>query len=185
MHTIEYATFRYGTFEVENGLNSEIIGFLALIHDVVISLSTLKRWVSRLGLKRAQRANKSPLEDNVSAILFEMDRSVGSFVGDREMTRRLRIKHHLLVIRDTVMRSLRIIDPKGVRLRKRRRLKRHKYNTPGPNFLWHIDGWDKLKPYGFFVHAGIDGFSRRLLWLEVSTTNKNANVILDYFLTTV
>ena len=76
------------------------------------------------------------------------------------------------------MRSLRIIHPEGVHLRKRR-LKRRKYNTPGPNFLWHIDGWDELKLYGFCVYAGIDGFSRRLLWLEVSTTNKNANVIMD------
>lgn len=165
--------------------NSEIIGFLAMIHGVVIGLSTLKRWLRRLRLKRAQRANESPLEDIVSAILLEMDGSVGSFVGYREMTRRLRIKHHLLVRRDTVMRSLRIIDPEGVQLRKRRRLKRRKYNTPGPNFLWHMDGWDKLKPYGFCVHAGIDGFSRRLLWLEVSTTNKNPNVVVDYFLSTV
>ena len=48
-----------------------------------------------------------------------------------------------------------------------------------------MDGWDKLKPYGFCIHAGIDGFSRRLLWLEVSTTNKNPNVVVDYFLSTV
>ena len=91
--------------------NSEIIGFLAMIHGVVIGLSTLKQWLRRLRLKRVQRANESPLEDIVSAILLEMDGSVGSFVGYREMTRRLRIKHHLLVRRDTVMRSLRIIDP--------------------------------------------------------------------------
>ena len=55
------------------------------------------------------------------------------------MTRRLRIKHHLIVRWDTVMRSLRIIDPEGVQLRQRRKLKHRKYNTPGPNFLWHID----------------------------------------------
>lgn len=156
-----------------------------MMHGVVMGLSTLKRWLRRLGLKRAQRANESSLEDIVSAILTEMEGSVGSFVGYREMTRRLRIKHDLLVRRDTVMRALRIIDPEGVQLRKRRRLKQRKYNTPGPNFLWHIDGWDKLKPYGFCVHAGIDGFSRRLLWLEVSDTNKNPNVVVDYFLSTV
>ena len=51
--------------------------------------------------------------------------------------------------------------------------------------MWHIDGWDKLKPYGFSVHACIDGFSPRLFWLEVSTTNKHPNVIGDYFLSTV
>ena len=80
------------------------------------------------------------------------------------------------------MRALRVIDPEGVDTQKCRRLKRL---TPGPKFLWHIDEWDKLKPYGFSVHVYIDGFSRRLLWLEVSTTNKHLNVIVDFFLSTV
>ena len=26
-----------------------------------------------------------------------------------------------------------------------------------PNFVWHLDGYDKLKPYGFAIHACIDG----------------------------
>ena len=100
--------------------NTGIVGFLAMIHGVVIGLSTLKRWLRRLGLKRAHRENETLLEDIVSAILLEIDGSVGSFVGYREMTRRLRIKHHLIERRDTVMRSLRIIDPEGVQLCQRR-----------------------------------------------------------------
>ena len=27
----------------------------------------------------------------------------------------------------------------------------------GPNWCWHIDGYDKLKPFGFPIHACIDG----------------------------
>ena len=27
----------------------------------------------------------------------------------------------------------------------------------GPNFLGHIDGYDKLKAYGFAIHGCIDG----------------------------
>ena len=165
--------------------NYEILAFLSLIHGVVISLRTLKRRLKQLRLKRPSRRNESSLEDIVSAILSEMGGSVGSFVGYREMTRRLRMRHNLIVRRDTIMRALRVIDPEGVETRKRRRLKRRVYSTPGPKFLWHIDGWDKLKPYGFSVHACIDGFSRRLLWLEVSTTNKHPNVIVDYFPNTV
>lgn len=165
--------------------NFEILAFLSLLHGIVMSLRSLKRWLRRWNLKRANRRNEASLEDIVSAILVEMERSVGSFVGYREMTRRLRMKYNLIVRRDTVMRAMRVIDADGVEARKHRRLKRRKYNSPGPNFLWHIDGWDKLKPYGFSVHACIDGFSRRLLWLEVSTTNKNPNVIVDYFLSTV
>lgn len=27
----------------------------------------------------------------------------------------------------------------------------------GPDFVWHLDGYDKLKPYGFAIHGYIDG----------------------------
>ena len=47
--------------------------------------------------------------------------------------------------------------------------------------FWHLDGWDKVKPYGFCV----GGFLRRRLWLEVGSTNNNPNVISDFFLSTV
>ena len=35
----------------------------------------------------------------------------------------------------------------------------------------------KFAPFGFFVHGAVDGFSRRILWLEVNSTNKNIRVI--------
>ena len=27
----------------------------------------------------------------------------------------------------------------------------------GPNYLWHVDGYDKLTPYGLNIHGCIDG----------------------------
>ena len=83
------------------------------------------------------------------------------------------------------MKSLCVIDPEGVERHKRRRLKRRRYVTPGPNFLWHVDGWDKLAPFGILVHGAIDRFSRRILWLEVNYTNKNPSVIASHYLNTV
>ena len=88
--------------------NAEILGFLALVHGVVIGMRTLKRWLSKMELRRPHQRNEDPLEDIVSAILAEMDGCVGSFVGYREMTRRLKYKHNLNVRRDTVMRALQV-----------------------------------------------------------------------------
>ena len=89
------------------------------------------------------------------------------------------------VKRKTVMELVREIDPISVSNRKKRKLKRRIYDVPGPDFLWHIDGYDKLKPYGFSIHGCIDGFSRRLMWLEVASTNKQPEVIASFFLKTV
>ena len=52
------------------------------------------------------------------------------------------------------------VDSEGVEQRSRHRLKRRLYSVPGPNYLWHLDGYDKLKRYGFAIHACVDGFSR-------------------------
>ena len=35
------------------------------------------------------------------------------------------------------------------------------------------------------MHGFVDGFSLRILWLEVGSTNYNPNVIVEFFLSTV
>ena len=84
--------------------------------------------------------------------------------------------------RFTVQTLLRELDPEGSRLRKAHRLQRREYLNPGPNFCWHADGYDKLKPFGFPIHGCIDGFSRKIMWLEIVKTNNNPHVIGELFL---
>ena len=148
-------------------------------------MRTVKRILKRLRLKRENCNYESPLEEIVPAILEELENSCGSFLGYCQLTRHLRRKYNLQVARDTVMKSLRAIDPEGVERRKRRRLKRRRYITPGSNFLWHVDGWDKLAHFGIFIHGAVDGFSRRILWLEANSTNKNPSMIASHYLSTV
>ena len=61
---------------------------------------------------------------------------------------------------------------------------RNKYNQ-GPNYLWHMNGYDKLKPYGICIHGWIDGFSITLLWPEAYSTKNDPFVIARYFGDTV
>ena len=87
--------------------------------------------------------------------------------------------------RDTVYELMKLLDPEGMNARLRKRLKRRSYSSPGPNFVWHIDGYDKLKPYGIAISGCIDGFSRNILWLEAGTSNNDPKVIANYFIKTV
>ena len=80
------------------------------------------------------------------------------------------------------MNILREVDPEGTQTRKARRLRRRRYTSPGPNFSWHTDGYDKLKPYGFPIHGCIDGFSRRILWLKVTRSNSNPRVTATFYI---
>ena len=52
---------------------------------------------------------------------------------------------------------------------------------PGPNYCWYIDGYDKLKPFGFPIHGCIDGWSRRILRLQVARLNNNPEVPAENF----
>lgn len=56
---------------------------------------------------------------------------------------------------------------------------RRAYWSEGPSHVWHMDGFDKLKPYGIAVHGCIDGYSRKVLWLKVCEVYVNIIIIFD------
>ena len=84
--------------------------------------------------------------------------------------------------RDDVLNVVREISPAQAQTRKARKLKRRIYTSPGSNAVWHADGYDKLKPFGFPIHGCIDGFSRKVIWLKVCRSNNNPVVPAHFFL---
>ena len=156
----------------------EILILLVASHNIQLSLRQLKRILVKKGLRR--RKNHSDPEAIVSAVEQQLKGS-GRLLGYRQMHQRLRLDYGLVLSRETVRTTLASLDPEGVSLRSRHKLKRRQYIAKGPNFVWHLDGYDKLKPFGFCVHGAIDGFSRRIMWLEVGHTNNNPRTIASYF----
>ena len=68
---------------------------------------------------------------------------------------------------------MRLLDPNGVQKRTRGRLVRRQYQNPDLKFVWHIDAYDKLKPYSIAISGCIDGYSRYVIWLEAVTMNSD------------
>lgn len=158
---------------------AEIVLLLFVINGIKLSLRQLKRILKANGLYRNK--NYSSEADVRNLITAEIENSARC-IGYRAMWRRLVNDHHVNVPRDMVLQMMREIDPEGIRRRKAHRLIRRRYYAHGPNYVWHVDGYDKLKPYGFCIHGAIDGYSRRILWLEVSNTNNASDVIAKYYL---
>lgn len=73
------------------------------------------------------------------------------------------------------------MDPSGVAARVKRKLKRRHYRSKGPNYIWHLDSYDKLKPYGICVNGCIDGFSRFIIWLRVGRSNNNPRIVAGFY----
>ena len=69
-----------------------------------------------------------------------------------------------------------------------------------PDFVWHLDGYDKMKPYGFAIYGCMNGwvysltmyivamylrYSRKIIWLDVTTSNNDPNLVLHLYLLVV
>ena len=161
-----------------------ILKFLEYHHDIKISLRTLKTKLKDFGLQR-----RSPLTSDRSQrmeyVIGNELQGPSSISGYRTMWSRLRLFHNVAVSRDAVMLKLREMDPVGCEERRRRRLVRRKYVSAGPNAIWHQDGYDKLKPFGFPIHGCVDGYSRKILWLRTVHSNNDPVVIGRLFLNCV
>ncbi|XP_030196023.1 uncharacterized protein LOC115531109 [Gadus morhua] len=161
--------------------NDEILAVLAEVHGVVLSKRTLERILREKRLWR--RKGKTDVAEVAAFIKAQLQTS-GQCHGYRWMYQKCWI-NGIITDRETVRVLLRLLDSEGVDLRSRNRLRRRVYHSRGPNYVWHIDGYDKLKPYGICISGCIDGFSRRLIWLEAYKTNNDPNVIAGYFMDAV
>ena len=163
--------------------NKEILQFLAKQHDFHISYSALLRRLKRYGLKRRNSATQEHIGQAQQRIQ-ELLNGPGSLGGYRAVWHTLELEG-LRVPRVVVARMIKEMDPDGVASRKAHRMKRRVYSNPGPNYAWHQDGYDKLKPWGFPIHGCIDGFSRKILWLQVARSNNLPENPGSYYLKAV
>ena len=99
----------------------------------------------------------------------------------RHTTSVLRHKYHLYVPRETVRTVLQQLDPTSVSLGQRHRLLRRTYWSRVPNHYWHVDGYNKLSPYGFSISGCTDGYLRHIIWIECASSNPHPGVIAYYF----
>ena len=189
--------FRYDT----------IVHFLAKYHDIYMNVRTLKRKLHHYGLRRRNQSHSEHTVREIvkreiegpssllgyrgmwnklypaSRVSFDLPRQIRKIEGDSvRRVNKLRTSYNVTVPRDMVMRILRELDPDASALRKARKLQRRSYVSPGPNATWHVDGYDKLKPYGLPIHGCVDGFSRRIMWLKVCKSNNDPVIPAGFFL---
>ncbi|XDV31020.1 hypothetical protein PO909_033797 [Leuciscus waleckii] len=159
----------------------EMQAVLSSRHGFYISERHLKRILRERGLFR--RKNYSSLVDLIDFIRNQLQFS-GQIHGYRWMYAKCREKG-LRVRKEDVRLVLKELDPRGVAVRRARRLRRRNYFAKGPNFSWHLDSYDKLKPYGICINGCIDGFSRKIIWLNAYTTSSDPKLIGGYYIEAV
>ncbi|XP_034072352.1 uncharacterized protein LOC117546278 isoform X1 [Gymnodraco acuticeps] len=86
----------------------------------------------------------------------------------------------IVVQRRRVRETLKQIDPAAAAQRWGQTVARRTYYVPFPNSLWHIDGHMRLIRWGLVTHAGIDGNSRLVTFINCGTDN-TALTVLTHF----
>ena len=166
----------------QNYKYEHIVVLLEIYHGIEMGIRTLKRRLRTYGLKKHQCNITIPALRRI--ITNELE-GPGSLRGYRSMWHHLRISYGIIVRRDTVMQLIKEIDPQGNMQRRRNRLNRRQYRSLGANQCWHVDGYDKLKPYGLPIHGAIDGFSRKIIWLRVCRSNNNPVMPASFYINSV
>ncbi|XP_048589292.1 uncharacterized protein LOC125573037 [Nematostella vectensis] len=155
-----------------------ILSFLCKFHVIRMSMRTLKNRLRQYNLRRTMPSyDVNFVRDR---IMNELS-GAGSCGGYRSMWHSLRLQG-IQVPRKIVEDMMRELDPEGCENRRTRRLLRRRYRSSGPNQIWHVDAYVKLKPYGFPIHGCIDGWSRRIMWLNVTKSSNNPYVIAKFYL---
>ena len=154
-----------------------IVKFLAAYHNLEISLRALKKRLRKLGLTRRNNTNPDAIREMVTILSQETKGPVGY----RYLWHQLKFQG-INVPRELVIIYKRMVDPAGVERRKRHVLKRRIPSSLGPNDYWHVDGYDKLKPFNFAIQGCTDGHSRKVLWFKVGKSNSNPKIIASYFM---
>ena len=90
------------------------------------------------------------------------------------------------VARSRLFSIYRTLAPDAIDRRKRN-MQRHRgeYIVPGPNFIWSVDGYLKLAPYGIEIYAAIDAYSRYVIWIYVGISGRTAISVLRQYLDTI
>lgn len=146
------------------------------LQGIIVSKRQLTRILRAFGLYRRQYAN---IEDAIDFIVGQLE-GPGKLNGYRWMYAKC-LERGIRIRKEDVRILLSLLDPANSQARQRRRLSRRQYFSRGPNFIWHVDSYDKLKPYGICINGCIDGYSRRVIWLRAAFTNSNPRVIGSYF----
>ena len=159
----------------------DIVHVLFNTHGLRLSLRQLKRILEKISLHR--RKGETDIMYVVDFIIHEQ-RGSGSLHGYRWMYQKLKC-HGLNPRKEDVRLLLRLLDPEGTELRQRHCLRRRQYHAKGPNYIWHVDSYDKLRPYGICINGCIDGYSRKIIWLNSFRTSSDPRVIGGYYVEAV
>jgi hypothetical protein len=104
--------------------------------------------------------------------------------GRRQLITRLCREHGFRGQGRDVRWALHTLDSHGVFLRTRgfKRNRRENFTTNGPDYMWCLDGHDKLARWGIEIYGCVDAYSRKIIWFYVGHSNRTSLSVFCQYL---
>ncbi|KIJ04409.1 hypothetical protein PAXINDRAFT_22304 [Paxillus involutus ATCC 200175] len=147
-----------------------------------IGLTKFVQIRNSLGLYRTRQQRHTP--EMICKAMVELW-AMYPKAGAREMVSLLFHEYSMSVARSAVREYFAIHEPQLVQQRRAGRLQCRRFWAAGVNDIWAVDQHDKWLRFGLALHTGIEPFSGRILWMKVWHSNRNPQLILSYYLSTV
>ena len=141
-----------------------------------ISRHTLYRRLTEFGINTKKYSTISELELDA---LVKQVRTEHPNTGEA-MLQGLLVHRNIQVPREKLRAAIHRIDHEGTVGRRSSIISRRVYTTPHPNYMWHVDGNHKMIRWRLVVHAGVDGFSRCVVYIKCANNNC-ATTVLNAF----
>jgi len=92
----------------------------------------------------------------------------------------------LTFIRASIFNIVKELDPVGLQ-RRTNDMQRHReeYIVPRPDYIWSLDGHDKLSDWGIEIYAAIDAYSQFIIWIYIGISNCIEQLVLVQYNQTV
>ena len=121
--------------------------FVILFARFIIAVyQAVKAFLSqKLKLTRTGHVQDDLVKDIITNILS----TSRSCLGYRQLSEFINIKYNLTVSKEQVRKCLEVVDPEGVNERWRKVKRRRIYKNDEPGDVFHMDGNDKFKRWGF------------------------------------
>nr|XP_036584440.1 uncharacterized protein CTRU02_05514 [Colletotrichum truncatum]KAF6793958.1 hypothetical protein CTRU02_05514 [Colletotrichum truncatum] len=166
--------------------------------DILLCLRTEGFTVSQRGLEDIRKCYKlwrRQTPEQLQAAFHQAVNFLASTTSDEARVTRdfgreflftyMRQRGHI-ISRSVLYEAYRTVFPEEVANRlKEIRYRRKGWTTPGPNFIWSLDAYDKLLPFGFEIYASIDAYSRYIVWFYVGFSAHTARSVLAQYLSTL
>ena len=149
-----------------------------------VSSKTIHRRIATYKLKDEVKTYSYISDSNLNSVVEGIFREFPN-CGIRRMKGFLAARGYVVQWR-RVRYAMWSVDPEGILLRKTQLniVNRRRYWVPGTLALWHLDGNHKLIRWRFVVHGCVDGYSRKIMFLQCSTNNQ-ASTVCQLFLNAV